>query len=59
MTPAILTGCCVLVDHVLTSAITVIVMDSNSWPVDGDLLKVGSSMAVELSIEVREDTSLK
>lgn len=43
----------------VTSAITVVVVNGNSWPVDWQLLEVGSTVTVELGVEVREDTALE
>lgn len=49
----------VLVDEVLSSTIPIVVMNGSTRAVDGQLLKVGASMSVELSVEVREDTALQ
>ena len=46
-------------DEVLGSSISVIVMDRRQGSVDGNLLKVGTAMTVELGIKVRKDTSLQ
>lgn len=46
-------------NEVLRSAITVIVVDAGDGAVDGQLLKVGSTMTVELGIEVGEDATLE
>lgn len=46
-------------DPHLTSAVPVVVVDLRLWPVDWELFKVGASMAVELSVEVTEQTALK
>lgn len=44
-------------NKVLSCAVSVVVVHPCPGPVDGELLKVGISMAVELSVKVREDTS--
>lgn len=49
----------VVVDKHLASTVTLVVVHTSAWPVDWELLKVGISMAVELRIEVREDTALQ
>lgn len=54
-----LTGSSVLVDEVLASSITVVVVNRRPRTVDGELLKVGTAVTVELSIKVRKDTSLQ
>lgn len=46
-------------DEVLTGAIAIVVVDGNQGPVDGQLLKVGPAVAVELCVEVGEDASLE
>lgn len=46
-------------DEVLASSISVVVMDGRQGSVDGKLLEVGTSVTVELGIEVRKDTSLQ
>lgn len=46
-------------DKVLPGSITVIVMDRRQRTVDGELLKVGTTVTVELGIKVRKDTSLQ
>lgn len=53
------TGYGVLVDDVLASAITVVVVDRNNGPVDGELLKVGATVTVDLGIKIRVDAALK
>lgn len=54
-----LTGSSVLMDEVLASSITVIVVNRRQGTVDGELLKVGTAVTVELSIKVRKDASLQ
>ena len=54
-----LTGSSVLMDEVLASSITVIVVNRRQGTVDGELLKVGTAVTVELSIKVRKDSSLQ
>lgn len=49
----------VVVDVHLGVTITVVVVDGHDGPVDGDLLKVGASVAAQLRVEVREDTALQ
>lgn len=39
-------------------AIAVVVVNGHNRPVDGDLLKVGASVAAQLGVEVREDAAL-
>lgn len=46
-------------DHVLPGTIAVVVVDRNNGAVDGQLLKVGAAMAVQLRVEVREDATLQ
>jgi hypothetical protein len=46
-------------NEVLASTVAVVVVDGNNRAVDGELLKVGTSMAVDLGIKVREDATLK
>lgn len=46
-------------DKVLPGSITVVVMDRRQRTVDGELLKVGTTVTVELGIKVRKDTSLQ
>lgn len=48
----------VLVNEVLTSAVTVVVVDGNHWPVDGELLEVGTAVSVQLSVQIGEDAAL-
>ena len=59
LTDDALTGSSVLVDEVLASSITVVVVNRRQRTVDGGLLKDGTAVTVELSIKVREDTSLQ
>lgn len=49
----------VLVDDVLGGTVTIVVVDRGDGTVDGELLEVGPAVTAELSIEVREDTSLQ
>lgn len=49
----------VLVDEVLSSTVAVVVVDRSTRTVDGQLLKVGTTMAVQLSVQVREDSALQ
>lgn len=53
------TGNGVLVYEVLAGTITVVVVDGNDRAVNGQLLKVGPSVTVDLGIEVREESTLK
>lgn len=46
-------------NKVLTSTISVVVVDRGDRPIDWKLLEVGASVTVELCIEVREDTALQ
>lgn len=46
-------------DEVLAGPISVVVMDSNMRTVNWELFKVGSSMTVDLGVQVGKDTSLK
>jgi hypothetical protein len=46
-------------NEVLTSSITVVIVDRRQRAVDGELLKVGTAVTVDLGIEVRKDTSLQ
>lgn len=46
-------------DKVLASSISVVVVNGADWTVDRQLFKVGSAVAVDLSIEVRKDTALQ
>lgn len=43
----------------LAGAVAVVVVHTRNRPVDGNLLKVGAAMAVDLCIQVREDAALK
>ena len=45
-------------DQVLASAVSVVVVNGYNGTVDGQLLEVGAAMAVELSIQVREESPL-
>lgn len=49
----------VLVNQVLACTITVVVVDGNDWPVDRKLLKVGTAVSVQLSVQVGKDTALQ
>jgi hypothetical protein len=46
-------------DEHLASAITVVVVNRYAWAVDGQLLKVGAAIPVELSVQVGEETALE
>ena len=46
-------------NEILPGTITIIVMDWHSWSVNRKLLKVWSSMAIELGVEVRKYATLK
>lgn len=46
-------------NEVLASTVAVVVVDGNNRAVDGELLKVGTSVAVDLGIKVRENATLK
>ena len=46
-------------DVLLTSSIPVIITEWDSGLVNGKLLKVGAAVPIDLSIKIREDTSLK
>ena len=43
----------------LSVTIAVVVMDGNPWPVDGYLLEVRSSVTVQLSVQIRVDSTLE
>jgi hypothetical protein len=49
----------VLVDHVLPVTIPVVIVNRHSRLIDGELLKVGTSVTVDLCVEVREDAALE
>ena len=49
----------VAVDEHLAHAVAVVVVDGDDGAVDGELLKVGAAVAVELRVEVREDAALQ
>lgn len=49
----------VSVDKILASSISVVVVNRGDGPVDGQLLKVGPSVTVQLGIKVRKDASLQ
>lgn len=49
----------VLVDKVLASTVTVVVVDRSTRTVDGQLLKVGTAVAVQLGVKVGEDATLQ
>lgn len=46
-------------DIVLSSPVTVVVVDRHSRAVDGQLLKVRSTMSVQLRVQVRVDAPLQ
>lgn len=46
-------------DKVLRSSVPVVVVDRGDGAVDGELLKVGTSVSVQLSVEIGKDASLK
>lgn len=43
----------------LTGTITVIIIEWHARAVDGQLLKVGAPVAIQLGVEIREQTALK
>jgi hypothetical protein len=47
------------VDEALAGAVTVVVVDGSVRHVDGELLKVGAAVAVQLGVEVREKAPLQ
>jgi hypothetical protein len=47
------------VDEALAGAITVVVVDGGVRHVDGELLKVGAAVAVQLGVEIREKAPLQ
>lgn len=49
----------VVVDKHLTGTITVVVVYARAGPVDRKLLEVGVPVAVELRVEIGEDTTLQ
>lgn len=55
----VLTGVDVLVDETLAGTVTVVVVDGGMRHVNGELLKVGAAVAVQLGVEVREKTALQ
>lgn len=55
----VLTVVDIVMNKHLTSTITVVVVHTSTWPVDGKLLKVGIAVPVQLSVEIREDTTLQ
>lgn len=46
-------------NKVLPGAIAVVVVDGHNWPVDWQLLKVGTAVTVDLGIQVREEAALE
>lgn len=46
-------------NEILASSIAIVVVNRNDRPVDGKLLKVGATVSVDLSIQVREDAALQ
>lgn len=46
-------------NQVLSCTVAVVVVDRNNRPVDGELLKVGAPVTVELRVEVGEDAALE
>jgi hypothetical protein len=46
-------------DEHLASAIAVVIVNGDAWAVDGQLLKVGTAVSVELSVQVGEQTALE
>ena len=46
-------------DEILSSTVTVVVMDGDHRPVDGQLLEVRPTMSVQLGVEVGEDPALQ
>lgn len=57
--PIRLTGSRVLVDKVLSSTVSIIVVDGHHGTVNGQLLKVGAAVTVDLRVKVREDATLQ
>lgn len=49
----------VLMNEILASSIAVVVMDRNNRSVDRELLKVGTAVSVELSVQVGEYAALQ
>lgn len=49
----------VFMNEVLSSAISIVVVDRNTRPVDGNLLEVGPAVPVQLCVEVRKDAALE
>jgi hypothetical protein len=47
------------VDESLASAITIVVVNRDHRPVDGQLLEVRAAISVQLCIKIGEDTSLQ
>lgn len=54
-----LTGIDILVDEALAGTVAVVVVDRYPRHVDGNLLKVGAAVAVQLRVKVREEPSLQ
>lgn len=46
-------------DEILSSTVTVVVVDGHNRSIDGELFEVGTAMTVQLSIEVGEDPTLQ
>ena len=46
-------------DKILASPIPIVVVNGDTRHVDGDLLKVGPAVTVQLCVEVRVDAALK
>lgn len=46
-------------NQILAGSVAVVVVNRNDGPVDGELLKVGSAVSVQLSVQVREDAALQ
>ena len=50
---------CIERNIVLTSAVSIIIVDCNTGPIDGKLLKIWSSVTIELCIQVGKDAPLE
>ncbi len=53
------TRCGILVNVALARAVAVVVVHASKWPIDRNLLKVGTAVAINLRVEVREDATLE
>lgn len=50
---------CVEMDEVLACSVSVVIMNWDVGAIDWELLKVGSTMTVQLRVQVRKDSTLK